>query len=212
MIRVLLVDDHAMMREGLRAVLEKESNVEVVGEAENGREALALARDAPCQVVVMDVSMPSLNGIETARRLRQLDPRIKIVALSVHAEKRYVLAMLAAGATGYVLKSAAARSLMQAIRAVVAGRSYLCPEVASVAVDYIAAREAAAAPASDLTSRQREIVQLLAEGRSSKEVATELHIAVATVETHRREIMRKLDLHSVVELTRYALREGLSQL
>lgn len=201
--RVVLADDHAMMREGLRALLEK-AGIGVIGEAETGRgaveETLRLRPDA----VVMDVGMPELNGVEASRQLTQQIPGVRIVALSTHADRRYVTAMLAAGASAYVLKNAAAKELLDALLAVTRGETYLSPGL-----------EGGPTPSSSVTDRplsrrEREVLSLLAEGKSSKEIAVKLLLAVPTVETHRRQIAEKLGLRTIAELTKYAIRTGLT--
>jgi len=206
--KILLVDDHKMMRDGLRAILENEG-MQVVGEAANGREAIELARRVRPEIVVMDISMPELNGIDATRRLVAELPGIKVIGLSVNADRRYVVAMFEAGAVGYLLKNSASEELMQAVRAVAGDLTYVSPSVAAVVVD------SRATPHSQdrrLSPREREVLQLLAEGKSSKEIATSLNVAVPTVETHRRQIMDKLNLRTIAELTKHAIREGLTSL
>jgi DNA-binding NarL/FixJ family response regulator len=213
-IRVILVDDHKMMREGLCALLSGVHDIEVVGEAADGRSALDLVRTLSPDVVVMDVGMPELNGIEATRRIRTEYERVKVVALSTHTDKRYVQHMLEAGACGFVLKICAHDELVRAVRAVSLGRTYLSPEVAGTVVDrFTHPRSGAETSAfSSLGSREREVLQLVAEGKSSAEAAKEMHISVKTAETHRRNIVQKLGLHGTAELTKYAIREGLTSL
>lgn len=220
--RILLCDDHRMMRDGLRAILEKE-NFEVTGEAATGREALVLAAELRPDIVVMDISMPDLNGIDATRKLLAKHPGIKVVGLSMNADRRYVTAMFAAGAVGYLVKSSASEELIQAIRAVAANLKYVSPAIAGSFVDdfvthagaaqfpssFPAARSVASKP---LSPREREVLQLLAEGKSSKDIAAQLDVAATTVETHRRQIMDKLQLRTIAELTKYAVREGLTTL
>jgi DNA-binding NarL/FixJ family response regulator len=212
--KVLLVDDHKIIRDGLRAILEKQPEIDVVGEAADGHEAIACARTACPDVIVMDVSMRGLNGIDATARIVSELPGIKIIGLSMNSDRRYVLAMLSAGAGGYILKDAAAQELIRALRTVAAGHTYLSPEITGIVVDTAvqASRPAEADPASVLSTREREVLQLLAEGRTSKDIGAQLHIAVTTVETHRRQIMRKLKIRTVAELTKYAIREGLTPL
>ena len=212
--RILLVDDHALMREGLRAILVADPDIEVIGEASDGREALEMAPRLNPDVIVMDVGMPHLNGFEATRQIASVAPMSRVIALSTHNDKRYVLAMLEAGARGYVVKSAVGEELMRAILTVKRNQIYLSPEVAGVVVDSYLGREYPedGIGAALLGSREREVLQLLAEGKSSPEIAAVMHISVSTVETHRRNIMRKLDIHSVAELTKFAIREGLTQL
>lgn len=215
MIRVLLVDDHELMREGLRAILERESDVEVVGEASSGRAAVELARTLEPDVVVMDVAMKDSNGIEATRQLRSVRPGVKVIALSSHSDSRYVNAMLDAGACGYVLKANAYDDLRRALVAAQQGKSYLCPDVTQSVVG-ASLRTGARGPAprhvASLSPREREVLQLLAEGLSSPEIGKRLYIATTTVESHRRNVMRKLGMHSVADLTKYAIREGLTSL
>jgi DNA-binding NarL/FixJ family response regulator len=206
-LRILLVDDHAMLREGLRSILAREPGVEVVGEAADGRAALDAVRALAPDVVVMDVGMADLNGIEATRRIRAESPSTRVIALSTHSDRRYVAGMLEAGARGYVAKVSAYDELRQAVRAVAAGRVYLSPRLADAGVP--APR---VSTTISLAPREREVLQLIAEGHSSPEIAGRLHISGHTVETHRRNIMQKLGLHSVAELTRYAIREGITSL
>jgi DNA-binding NarL/FixJ family response regulator len=228
--KVLLADDHRIVREGLKSLLQSQPDLEVVAEAADGRQAVEMARNLSPDVVVMDVAMPQLNGIEATRQLACQDPAMKIVALSMHSDRRFVSEALKAGASGYVLKDGAFDELISAIRSVVADRVYLSPRVAGAVVDdYVrrlpdGRRDGAPHPGTDdphdarrsafdaLTPREREVLQLMAEGYATKEVAHRLHVSVKTVETHRRQIMEKLDLHSVAELTKYAIREGLTTL
>ena len=209
--KVLLADDHAMMRDGLRAVLER-AGVQVVAEARDGHEAIAEASRARPDVVVIDISMPRLNGIDATRRLTTEMPGIKVIALSMNSDRRYVIAMLEAGAKGYLMKSAASEELLLALAAVSAGETYLSPAVAGGVVERAlrAGSPETEAPKNPLSAREREVLQLIAEGKSSKEIANALGIAVPTVETHRRQIMTKLNLRTIAELTKYAIREGLT--
>jgi DNA-binding NarL/FixJ family response regulator len=210
-VKILLVDDHRMMRDGLRAVLERKGQ-EVVGEASDGREAIALALRLRPQLVIMDITMPELNGVDATRRLVAALPGIKIIGLSVSSDRRHVVAMFEAGAVGYLLKRSGVEELLRAIDAVANDLTYVSPSVAAFVVGN------AVAPASDeparrpLTSREREVLQLVAEGHSSKDIAGRLAVAVSTVETHRRQIMGKLSLRTVAELTKYAVRERLTPL
>jgi len=214
MIRVLLVDDHELMRQGLRSILEREKDVEVVGEAASGRAAVELARTLEPDVVVMDVAMKDSNGIEATRQLRSAWPDLKVIALSSHSDSRYVNAMLDAGACGYVLKANTFDDLRRALAAAQQGKSYLCPDVTESVVGASLrklVREPEPSHAS-LSPREKEVLQLLAEGLSSPEIGQRLYIATNTVETHRRNVMRKLRIHSVADLTKYAIREGLTSL
>lgn len=212
MMRILLVDDHELMREGLRSILEKEEDVEIVGEASGGREAVALARSLDPDVVVMDVGMKDLNGIDAARQLRRDSPETQVIALSSHSDSRYVSAMLEAGACGYVLKANAYADLRRALQAARQHKKYLCAEVTQGVVDASLAGPRDGPAPSVLTEREREVLQLLAEGHSSPQIGRRLFIATSTVETHRRSIMRKLGIHSVADLTKWAIREGLTDL
>lgn len=213
-VKVLLVDDHKMMREGLRALLEVVPDIEVVGEAADGRSSLDLVRRLKPDVVVMDIGMPDLNGVEATRRVRAEHPEARVIALTTHTDKRYVHHMLEAGACGYVLKISAHEELVRAIRAAYLGRTYLSPEVAGAVVERSTrppdALETSAF--SNLGAREREVLQLVAEGKTSAEAARLMHISIKTVETHRRNIARKLHLRGTAELTKYAVREGLTSL
>ncbi len=213
-VKVLLVDDHRMMREGLRLILDQEPDIEVAGEADTGRAALELAEKFQPDVVVMDIGMPDLNGIEATRRIRKLCPAARVIALSTYSDRRYVVGMLEAGSSGYVLKNAAAEELVRAIQEVVRGEKYLSPELTGTVVsDYIRrAMSPGAAERSVLAPREREVLQLIAEGKTSKQVAAQLFIAVKTVDMHRQNIMNKLGMRSVAELTKYAIRQGLTRL
>lgn len=214
-IRVLLADDHRMMREGLKALLEKTNRVIVVDEAEDGKSTVSLAEKRMPNVIVMDVAMPGLNGIEATRKIRKSNPNARVIALSGHADRRLVSEMLKAGASGYVLKSRASDELVHAIDEVMQGRTYLSPEVTQGVVDTYVRNtpKSGENPAfATLTNREREVLQLLAEGRSTKEMAGELQVSVKTVETHRQNMMRKLQVFSVAELTKYAIREGVTAL
>jgi two-component system, NarL family, response regulator NreC len=204
---ILLVDDHAVVRQGFRMILSAESDFEVVGEAANGREAVGLAESLRPDVVLMDVSMPELNGIEATRRIVTDAPRTRVLALSMHRDTVYVREILRAGASGYLLKEAGDHDLLTAIRAVAQGQGYLSPAVSdAVLSDY---RKHVTDPIDLLTSREREVLQLIAEGKTNKEIATALDLSTYTVESHRGRIMEKLNLHSAGELVRFAFRNGL---
>jgi DNA-binding NarL/FixJ family response regulator len=213
-IRVLLVDDHQIMLEGLRAMLAGEPDFEVVGEANNGRIAVELARRTAPEVVVMDVGMPEMNGIDATHQIKAENPRVKVVALSMHSTERYVHHMLLAGASGYVLKSSSHVELVRALRAARAGKVYLSPEIAGPVVERSTHPDPTRrlSPYSTLGPREREVLQLVAEGRTSAETARQMGISIKTVETHRRNIVQKLGLHGTAELTKYAVREGLTSL
>jgi DNA-binding NarL/FixJ family response regulator len=213
-IRILLADDHQIIREGLRMLLEKQGDMEVVAEAEEGRTAVRLAREVNPDVIILDIAMPDLNGIEAARQILTECPTAKVLALSMHSDRRFVSEMLKAGAKGYLLKDCASEELARAVHSVMGGETYLSPAVAGEVVqDYVhRLKRPAEATAVALSAREREVLQLLAEGRNTKKIALQLNISVKTVETHRQHIMGKLHLHSVAELTKYAVREGLTTL
>jgi DNA-binding NarL/FixJ family response regulator len=211
--RIVLADDHQMVRDGLRSLLEKEEGFEVVAEAETGRDAVRLAREHEPDVVVMDISMPDLNGVEATRQITRRAPGVRVMALSVHADRRFVTEMLKAGASGYLLKDSAFEELAEGIRAMMAGHTYLCPRIAGVVVEAHVRAPADAEPSgSVLTAREREVLQLLSEGHGTKQIAKRLHVSAKTIDTHRQHIMSKLDIHNVAELTKYAVRHGLTTL
>lgn len=213
-IKILLADDHQIMREGLYNLLKKQPNFEVLDQAEDGITAVKKAKELEPDVIIMDIGMPGLNGIEATRQIKSDSPFIKVIALSMYSESRFVAEMLKAGACAYILKDSAFEELVQAIHASIADKIYLSPVIAErVVKDYIThiPRENLSA-FSILTQREREILQLIAEGKSTKEIASMLYISVKTVETHRQKIMEKLNLNSVAELTKYAIREGLTSL
>jgi len=206
-IRILLADDHVMVRQGFKLILAAQPDMEIVGEADNGREAVELAGKLHPDVVVMDVAMPDLNGIEATRRLTASSPRTRVLALSMYKDSVYVREILRAGARGYLLKDAFDRDLLSAVRAVAGGEGYLSPAVSdAVLTDY---RRHVTDPLDLLSSREREILQLIAEGKTNKEIATALKLSVYTVDAHRGRIMEKLNLHSVGELVRFAVRHRL---
>lgn len=210
-IRVLLADDHTLIRAGLRMVVVSQPDFTVVGEASDGREAVALAEQLKPNVVVMDVGMPSLNGIEACRQIHDSQLGTQVIMLSMHSDEGYVLRALKAGAKGYMLKDSAEADLASAIRAVTAGKSFFSPAVSKILLeDYMRKLKRTGAEDSfDLLSpREREVLQLVAEGKSSKEVANLLSLSVYTVETHRAKVMQKLNLHNIPELILYAVRKG----
>jgi two-component system, NarL family, response regulator NreC len=213
-IRVLIADDHRIVRDGIRALLEKHPDLQLVAEAENGREAVALAKKLHPQVIVMDLSMPDLNGMEATRQVVNEAPNVRVLALSMHADKRFIMSMLDAGASGYLLKDCAFEEFATAVRAVAAGGTYLSPRIAGLVVkDRLQPRPTDATSASaDLTPKEREVLQLITEGKNTKEIASLLEISIKTVETHRQHMMGKLDVRSVAELTKFAIREGLTSL
>ena len=213
-IHIIVANHPQILRQGLKALLEKEPDMEVVAEAEDGRKAVTLVRKLTPHVVIMDVNLPNLTGIEAARQILLEYPETKVIALSMHVDRSHVLNMLKAGAHGYLLKDCAFEELAQAIRLVMASKTYLSPGVAEgVAKDYVHPDHGPMQTAySILTSRQREVLQLIAEGKSNKQIADFLQISGKTVETHRMRITRKLGMRSVAELTKYAIREGLTSL
>jgi two-component system response regulator NreC len=212
-IRILLVDDHAVVRAGLRMLLGADPELQIVGEAENGAQALRLTEELAPDVVLMDISMPDMNGIEATRKIKGQNPNVVVLALTMHEDDQYFFEMLAAGASGYVPKRAAPNDLLSAIHAVHNGGVFLFPSVARVLVqDYVqrAARAGAAGHSFDvLTEREREVLALIAQGLSNQEIADQLVISAKTVNRHRENIMAKLNLHSRVELVRYAIEKGL---
>jgi DNA-binding NarL/FixJ family response regulator len=206
-ITILLADDHSVVRQGFRRILESQPDMQIVGEAANGRQAIEQATKLLPDVVVMDVAMPELNGIEATRRLMESSPRTRVLALSMHKDAVYVREILRAGARGYLLKDAIDADLLAAVRSVAKGEAYLSPAIAdAVLTDY---RQHVTDPIDLLTSREREVLQLIAEGKTNKEIATTLKLSVYTVDAHRGRIMEKLNLHSTGELVRFAVRKGL---
>src|SRR5882762_6396942 len=211
-IAVLLVDDHTVVRQGLRALLAAEGDIEVVGEAENGRQAVMLARKTPPDVVVMDVAMPLLNGLEATRQILKSLPATKVLVLTSYGDEDCVAQMMQAGASGYLIKQTAANDLLKAIREVQKGNAFFSPAIAKRLRDQC--REAfttgqSPRKAGELTSREAEVLQLIAEGFSNKQTAAELSISIKTVEKHRQQVMNKLNIHDVAGLTRYAIAKGM---
>lgn len=211
--RILIADDHEIVRRGLRALLESQVNWEVVGEAVTGREAVELARQFTPQVAVLDVSMPEMNGLEATRQILKALPQTEVLILTMHESEQVVREVLDSGARGYVLKSDAGRDLISAVEALRQRRPFFSSRVSEMLLQNYRGRQerplTGEAPRSRLTAREREIVQLLAEGKTNKEVAASLNISIKTAETHRTNIMNKLDLHSVTELVRYAVRNNM---
>ena len=206
-IRILLADDHAVVRQGFRMILGAQADMEIVGEAGNGREAVSMCEQLHPDVVVMDVAMPELNGIEATRRITESSPHTRVLALSMHKDSVYVREILRAGARGYLLKDSIDVDLLAAVRAVAKGEGYLSPAVSdAVLSDY---RKHVTDPLDLLSGREREVLQLIAEGKTNKEIATLLNLSVYTVDAHRGRIMEKLNLHSTSELVRFAVRKGL---
>lgn len=211
-ISVMVVDDHQILREGLRHLLERERDIKVVAEAPDGRTAMKLARELNPHIIIMDLSMPDMNGIEATSRILAECPKVKIIGLSMHNDRRFPLKMLKAGACGYLLKHCAFKELVQAIRQVMKGRNYLSNEVMGFLVeDYKnLSQERQPSAFSNITNREREVLQLIAEGKTTSEIAKMLYISAKTVDTHRHQIMQKLGLYSIAELTKFAIQEGLT--
>jgi DNA-binding NarL/FixJ family response regulator len=208
--RILLADDHALVRAGIRSLLEKIPGVEVAGEASNGREAIELIREHRPDLVLMDIAMKELGGLEALPRITKTFPSVKVIILSAHANEEYVIRALRSGAAGYMLKDAATLELELAINSVTQGKTYLSPSISRTVIDsYLKRVGDVSGPLEQLTARQREILQLIAEGRNTKEIAATLDISVKTVEAHRLQLMARLDIHDVPGLVRYAIRSGL---
>ncbi len=214
MIKIVLADDHQIVRQGLRTLLAAEPDIEVLAEADNGRTIIRLVNDFKPQVVIMDISMPDLNGIEATRQILDDYPEVKVIALSMHSDSLFVLNMLKAGAKGYLLKDCALEELVKAIRTVVAHKTYLSPGISDIVIkDFVSSWSMPSSSAyAILSTREREVLQLMAEGKSTNMIADELCVSVKTVEAHRKQVMNKLDIHSVAELTKYAIRQGLTTL
>jgi DNA-binding NarL/FixJ family response regulator len=211
-ITVLIADDHQIVRQGLRTLLEREPDLKVVAQSEDGRTTVRLARELAPEVIIMDVAMPDLNGIEATRQIVTERPQVKVIALSMYADRRFVVNMLKAGASGYLLKDCAYEELVRAIRVVLAHKTYLSPGVTDIVVkDYVQGTpDQGASVFSLLSPREREVLQLMSEGKSTNQIADSLHVSVKTVETHRQQVMHKLNIHNVAGLTKYAIREGLT--
>lgn len=212
--RIVIADDHRIVRQGLRSLVEQENDLEVVGMAANGRQALQMTRRLKPNVVIMDISMPDLNGIDATTQIVNEVSGVKIIALSMHSEKQLIDGMLRAGAAGYLLKESAFEELIKAIRIVCTGKKYLSPDVTDIVLrDYLNPSIDNSYPTTpDLTLREREVLQLIVEGCATREVANRLNISIKTVESHRSRIMNKLGLHTVAELTKYAVRRGITSL
>jgi two-component system, NarL family, response regulator NreC len=213
-VRILIADDHKIVRDGLRTLIDSEEGMEVVAEAEDGRSAVQLSEKLSPDVVIMDIAMPDMNGIDATRQILRSNNRTRVIALSMYSDRRFVSGMLEAGASGYLLKDCAFEELVRAIRSVMADQTYLSPTIAGIVVSRYVGRESQADGTvfTNLTQREREVLQILAEGMSTKEIAYHLGVSVKTVETHRRNIMEKLNIHSISELVKYAIREGLTSL
>lgn len=214
LIRVLLADDHKILRDGLKSLLESNGNFEIVGEAENGRETVALVKKLSPDIVVMDVAMPDMNGVDATQKITRLESDCRVLALSGYPDSLYVTGMLEAGAKGYLLKDVAAEELITAINTIVGGRIYVSPSISDTLIDaYLQRVKGEIGPDSEaLSIREREVLQLVAEGRSTAKIAGKLNLSERTVETHRKRIMDKLGLRSVAELTKYAIRKGITSL
>ncbi|MBM4137752.1 MAG: response regulator transcription factor [Nitrospira sp.] len=213
-IRIILADDHKIVREGLRVLIEKQQDMEVIAEAGDGRTTVQLVKKLTPDIVIMDVAMPDMNGIEATRQIVAMATGVKVIALSMHSDRRFVAEMLKAGASGYLLKDCAFEELINAVRSVVKDRTYLSPDIADIILkDYthLLSKEELSV-FSILSVREREVLQLLSEGKATREIASLLNISVKTVETYRQQIMDKLDIRSIAELTKYAIREGLTSL
>ena len=213
-LRLLLVDDHKLFRDGLRSMIEPQRGMEIVGEARDGQRAVALAHELKPDVILMDVSMPELNGIEATRKIIADQPAAKIIMLSMHSDRRYVIEALRSGARGYLLKDSAFDEVVAAIRECISGKVYLSTQIANIVInDYISlAKSADASAYAVLSAREREVLQMFAEGKTTKEIAAQLQVSAKTIESHRKQVMDKLNLHSIAELTKYAIREGLTEL
>lgn len=213
-IRVILADDHKIVRDGLRTLLEKQPEIKVVAESEDGRTTVKLAKKLTPEVVIMDIAMPDLNGIEATRQIIAEQPNVKVIALSMHSDRRFVSEMLKAGASAYLMKDCAFEELVIAIRTVVGNKVYLSPAIAGIVIENYIQRTAKSETSvfSLLSDREREVLQLMAEGKTTKGIASYLNVSIKTIETHRMNIMAKLDIHSIAELTKYAIREGLTSL
>ena len=211
--KVLIVDDHGILRQGIQALIEKHSDMEVVGQTDNGLTAVELARELQPDVVLMDVTMPKLNGIEATRQIKSELPETKILALSMHAKREFVIDMVRAGVSGYMLKECAFDDLVHAIKVIVAGQSYLSPQIATIVMEGITKDSVFGIVDSDsktLTPRENQILQLLTEGNSAKQIASQLGLSVKTVEATRRQILEKTDVNNLADLTKYAIRQGLT--
>ncbi len=211
-IKIVIVDDHQIMREGLCSMIEQEPGFTVVGDAANGRDALEMIGEQHPDVVIMDINMPDMNGTEATRRVTEKYPSTRVVALSMHSDKFFVTEMLKAGAAGYLLKDCSKNEIVEAIKTVAVNKSYLSPEITGIVIEnYV--RQTTIETQSEvfqLTKKEREVLQLIAEGHTSKEIASRLNIATKTVETHRLNIMSKLKIHSIAELTKFAIRHGIT--
>lgn len=214
MIKVIIADDHMIVKDGLRSLLEKQPDMEVVAEADNGRAALKYVKELSPEVVIMDIGMRELNGIDATRQIVKISPGIKVLALSMYSDKRFVKEMLKAGASGYMLKDSAFKEFIDAIRVIVDNKIYISPSVAGVVMDdYLGnSLERDGSIRTLLTSRELEVLQLLAEGKSTKQIALSLNLSTKTIESHRNKVMQKIDVSNIADLTKYAIREGIVSL
>lgn len=210
-IKILLVDDHKILRDGIRSLVKGYSDMEVIGEAADGREAVEMSAKLSPDVVIMDITMPDLNGIDATRMILSKSPGTKVIALSMHHDKQFVSEIFKAGASGYLIKDSAFDELEHAVRIVMMGQTYINPKIASLVVESLVQQPAAPSPKSFslLTGREREVLQLIADGKSTKQIAKDLNVSSKTIESHRRQVMGKLNVRSVADLTKFAIREGL---
>jgi DNA-binding NarL/FixJ family response regulator len=213
-LKILLVDDHRLFRDGLRTLLTEQQDIDVIGETVDGLSAIKFVEERKPDIVLMDISMPGLNGIETTRKILAINKSVRIVILSMHSDQRFVIESLKAGATGYLLKDCAFEELLEAIHSTAQNQIYLSRKIAAIVVkDYLClSQNMTDSVFSILSGREREVLQMLAEGQTTKETAAKLQVSVKTIESHRKQIMYKLNIHSIAELTKYAIREGLTQL
>ena len=213
-IKILLADDHKIVSDCLKPLLDKQPDMQVVAEAENGRMAVKLAQEMKPDVVIMDIAMPDLNGMEATRQIVDHCPDVKVIALSMNSDRRFVTGILRAGASGYLTKSCSFEELVRAIRNVAANKKYLSPEISEIVIEESLAKSSTDKPSRSplLAAREREVLQLLAEGKTIKEIASQLYVSIKTVHTYRSQIMRKLNIDNMAKLTKYALREGLTSL
>jgi DNA-binding NarL/FixJ family response regulator len=212
--KILLVDDHKILRDGICSLLKGYDDIEVIGEAPDGKTALQMVNELLPDLVIMDISMPDMNGIDATRRILNEHPDVKVIALSMHHDKQFVSEIFRAGASGYLIKDSAFDELDHAIRIVMNGKTYINPQIASLVVESLISQSSMSPSQSFslLTEREREVLQLIAEGRSTKQIAYDLHVSSKTVESHRRQVMGKLNVRSVAELTKFAIREGLTSI
>ncbi len=213
-LRILLADDHVMFRDGIRPLINREEGMEVVGEAEDGLETVRLAKELKPDIIIMDISMPQLNGVEATWKIREVNPEIKVIILSMHSDRQFVIESLKAGAKAYLLKDSPFEELRRFILAVAKDQIVLSPAITDIVIkDFIhLSKQEGSSVFAILSTRERQVLQLIAEGKATKEIAKDLFLSIKTIESHRRQIMDKLNLHNVAELTKYAIREGLTQL